>query len=296
MNEYTIPILFGVTAGTLARIYMFRTDYRQYPTYPHGMIIHLALGFIAASLGALVVPSIMEQEFTAVTFLTLAASQFREVRNMERKTLTEMDSLELVPRGASYIEGIAVTFEGRNYLVIFISFVTSFAYLAINVWAGLVAAFLAFLVAKKYMTGSKLGKIANIEQKEVKFEGAGLYVDNIYIMNIGIPARQKEILEHGLGFTISPKNFDARMTIGNLGQRQAILHDLAISLGVYRDSGTPALVPLIKRDLDDGRIGVFILPQNKSVDLAMKVISQVPTLENAIRMPTETKKKGSDSS
>ncbi|WP_165996335.1 MULTISPECIES: YIEGIA family protein [Bacillales] len=296
MNEYTISILFGVIAGTLARIYMFRTDYRQYPTYPHGMIIHLALGFIAASLGSLVVPSIMEQEFTAVTFLTLAASQFREVRNMERKTLTEMDSLELVPRGASYIEGIAVTFEGRNYLVIFISFVTSFAYLAINLWAGLVAAFLAFLVARKYMTGSKLGKIANIEQKEVTFDGAGLYVDNIYIMNIGIPARQQEILQHGIGFTISPKNFDARMTIGNLGQRQAILHDLAISLGVYRDSGTPALVPLIKRDLDDGRIGVFILPQNKNVDLAMKVISQVPTLENAIRMPTETKEKGSDES
>ncbi|MCA0172100.1 YIEGIA family protein [Bacillus sp. RAR_GA_16] len=296
MNEYTIPILFGVIAGTLARIYMFRTDYRQYPTYPHGMIIHLALGFIAASLGSLVVPSIMEQEFTAVTFLTLAASQFREVRNMERKTLTEMDSLELVPRGASYIEGIAVTFEGRNYLVIFISFVTSFAYLALNVWAGFIAAFLAFLVAKKYMTGSKLGKIATIEQKDVTFDGAGLYVDNIYIMNIGIPARQKEILQHGLGFTISPKNFDARMTIGNLGQRQAILHDLAISLGVYRDSGTPALVPLIKRDLDDGRIGVFILPQNKNVNLAMKVISQVPTLENAIRMPTETKEKGSDES
>ncbi|MGA9288544.1 MAG: YIEGIA family protein [Anaerobacillus sp.] len=293
MNEYTFPILFGVVAGTLTRIYMFRTDYRQYPTYPHGMIIHLALGFIAASLGALVIPSIMAEEFTAVTFLTLAASQFREVRNMERKTLTEMDSLELVPRGASYIEGIAVTFEGRNYLVIFISFVSSFAYLAMNIWAGFVAAFLSFLVAKKYMTGSKLGEIAVIEQSAVTFDGAGLYVDNIYIMNIGIPDRQKEILTHGLGFIISPKNFDARSTIGNLGQRQAILHDLAISLGVYRDSGTPALVPLIKRDLDDGRIGVFILPQNKNPELAMKVISQVPTLENAIRMPTETKNKGS---
>ncbi|TKD69864.1 YIEGIA family protein [Pseudalkalibacillus hwajinpoensis] len=296
MNEYTFSILFGVTVGTLARIYMFRTDYRQYPTYPHGMIIHLALGFIAASLGALVVPSIMEEEFTAVTFLTLAASQFREVRNMERKTLTEMDSLELVPRGASYIEGIAVTFEGRNYLVIFISFVSSLAYLSINIWAACVAAFLAFLVAKKYMTGSRLGKISDVEQATVSFDGAGLYVDNIYIMNIGIPVRQKEILEHGLGFVIKPKNFDARSTIGNLGQRQAILHDLAISLGVYRDSGTPALVPLIKRDLDDGRIGIFILPQNKSADLAMKVISQVPTLENAIRMPTETKEKGSGQS
>ncbi|WP_394174101.1 YIEGIA family protein [Guptibacillus hwajinpoensis] len=296
MNEYTFSILFGVTVGTLSRIYMFRTDYRQYPTYPHGMIIHLALGFIAAALGALVVPSIMEEEFTAVTFLTLAASQFREVRNMERKTLNEMDSLELVPRGASYIEGIAVTFEGRNYLVIFISFVSSLAYLSINLWAACIAAFLAFLVAKKYMTGSRLGEIAEVEQATVSFDGAGLYVDNIYIMNIGIPVRQQEILKHGLGFVINPKNFDARSTIGNLGQRQAILHDLAISLGVYRDSGTPALVPLIKRDLDDGRIGIFILPQNKSADLAMKVISQVPTLENAIRMPTETKEKGSGQS
>ncbi|WP_377888779.1 YIEGIA family protein [Alkalihalobacillus sp. R86527] len=296
MNEFTIPIVFSVVIGTLSRIYMFRTDYRQYPTFPHGMIIHLALGFIAAALGALVVPSIMSEEFTAVTFLTLAASQFREVRNMERKTLTEMDTLELVPRGASYIEGIAVTFEGRNYLVIFISFVTSLAYLSLNIWASFVAAFLAFLVAKKYMTGSKLGKIATIEHSNLSFEGAGLYVDNIYIMNIGIPERQEEILNHGLGFIISPKNFDARMTIGNLGQRQAILHDLAISLGVYRDSGTPALVPLIKRDLDDGRIGVFILPQNKNVELAKKIISQVPTLENAIRMPTETKEKGSDQS
>ncbi|KMM38140.1 YIEGIA family protein [Guptibacillus hwajinpoensis] len=296
MNEYTFSILFGVTVGTLSRIYMFRTDYRQYPTYPHGMVIHLALGFIAAALGALVVPSIMEEEFTAVTFLTLAASQFREVRNMERKTLNEMDSLELVPRGASYIEGIAVTFEGRNYLVIFISFVSSLAYLSINLWAACIAAFLAFLVAKKYMTGSRLGEIAEVEQATVSFDGAGLYVDNIYIMNIGIPVRQQEILKHGLGFVINPKNFDARSTIGNLGQRQAILHDLAISLGVYRDSGTPALVPLIKRDLDDGRIGIFILPQNKSADLAMKVISQVPTLENAIRMPTETKEKGSGQS
>ncbi|MDQ0481962.1 YIEGIA family protein [Guptibacillus hwajinpoensis] len=296
MNEYTFSILFGVTVGTLSRVYMFRTDYRQYPTYPHGMIIHLALGFIAAALGALVVPSIMEEEFTAVTFLTLAASQFREVRNMERKTLNEMDSLELVPRGASYIEGIAVTFEGRNYLVIFISFVSSLAYLSVNLWAACIAAFLAFLVAKKYMTGSRLGEIAEVEQATVSFDGAGLYVDNIYIMNIGIPVRQQEILKHGLGFVIKPKNFDARSTIGNLGQRQAILHDLAISLGVYRDSGTPALVPLIKRDLDDGRIGIFILPQNKSADLAMKVISQVPTLENAIRMPTETKEKGSGQS
>ena len=93
MSEYTYPIIFGITVGTLARIYMLRTDYRQYPTYLHGKIIHIALGFIAAALGTVAGPSIMKEDFTAVTFLTLAASQFREVRNMERNTLTELDNL-----------------------------------------------------------------------------------------------------------------------------------------------------------------------------------------------------------
>ncbi|MBP1969622.1 hypothetical protein J2Z83_001729 [Virgibacillus natechei] len=65
----------------------------------NGKIIHLSLGFIAASLGAIAIPAIMEMEFTAVTFLTVAATQFREVRNMERKTLTEVDGFELVSRG-----------------------------------------------------------------------------------------------------------------------------------------------------------------------------------------------------
>ena len=92
-----------------------------------------------------------------------------------------------------------------------------------------------------------------------------------------------------MGFILKPKNFNIRSTIANLGQRQAILHDVSVSLGVYRDSGTPALVPLIKRDLDDGRIGVFILPQEHDVEKAMAILGQVPTLENAIRMPTESK-------
>lgn len=287
MNEYTYPILFGVVIGTLSRLYMLRTDYRQYPTYLHGKIIHLALGFIAAGLGTVAIPSIMEEEFTAITFLTLAASQFREVRNMERNTLSMLDSYELVPRGATYIEGIAVAFESRNYLVIFTSFVTTFAYIVFNIWIAFIVAIMALLVSKKLMSGGKLKEIVDIEFIEPRFDGAGLFVDNIYIMNIGLPKRQEEVLKYGMGFILKPKNFNARSTIANLGQRQAILHDVSTALGVYRDSGTPALVPLAKRDLDDGRVGVFVLPQEKNVALALKIIGNVPTLENAIRMPTE---------
>ncbi|PLR75635.1 hypothetical protein CU633_20065 [Bacillus sp. V3-13] len=291
MNEYTLPILFGVATGTLSRIYMLRTDYRQYPTYLHGKIIHIALGFIAAGLGAVAIPSILEEEFTAITFLTLAASQFREVRNMERNTLSELDSYELVPRGKTYIEGIAVAFESRNYLVIFTSLVSTFAYIVFNIWAGLLTAVVALIICRKLMAGSKLKDIVDIEYIQLRFDDAGLYIDNIYIMNIGLPERRKEILRYGMGFILTPKNFNARTTIANLGQRQAVLHDVSTALGVYRDSGTPALVPLAKRDLDDGRVGVFVLPQEKNIEKAIRIIGAVPTLENAIRMPTERKEK-----
>jgi uncharacterized protein len=294
MNEYTYPIIFGVIVGTLGRIYMLRTDYRQYPTYLHGKIIHIALGFIAAGLGTVAIPSIMEEEFTAITFLTLAASQFREVRNMERNTLSMLDGYELVPRGSTYIEGIAVAFESRNYLVIFTSFVSTFSYIVFNIYIAIVIALIALLISRKLMAGGKLKDIVDVEYVEPRFDGAGLYVDNIYIMNIGLPKRQEEVLKYGMGFILKPKNFNSRSTIANLGQRQAILHDVSTALGVYRDSGTPALVPLAKRDLDDGRVGVFVLPQEKNIEMAITIIGNVPTLENAIRMPTErnAKEKG----
>ncbi|MEK3853337.1 YIEGIA family protein [Cytobacillus sp. FSL H8-0458] len=295
MSEYTYPILFGLAAGTLTRIYMLRTDYRQYPTYLHGKIIHVALGFIAAGLGTVAIPSIMEEEFTAITFLTLAASQFREVRNMERNTLTELDSYEMVPRGKTYIEGVAIAFESRNYLVIFTSLLSTLGFLVFNIWGGLAAAILAVVISKKLMSGGRLKEIVDVEFVEPRFDGAGLYVDNIYIMNIGLPDRQEEVLRYGMGFILKPKNFNARSTIANLGQRQAILHDVSTALGVYRDSGTPALVPLAKRDLDDGRVGVFVLPQEKDINKALKVIEAVPTLENAIRMPTERQTNGKGS-
>ncbi|MDQ0161519.1 YIEGIA family protein [Aeribacillus alveayuensis] len=295
MNEYTFPIMFGVLAGVVARLYMLKTDYRQYPTYLHGKIIHIALGFIAAGLGTIAVPAIMEKEFTAITFLTLAASQFREVRNMERNTLTELDKFELVPRGNTYIEGIAIAFESRNYLVIFTSLSVTFAYLIFNFWLSLFVAIICMFLAKMLMSGGTLKDIVDIEYVKPHFEGSGLYVDNIYIMNIGIPEKRDLVLKYGMGFILKPKNFNARTTIANLGQRQAVLHDVSTALGVIRDSGEPSLVPLAKRDLDDGRVGVFVLPQKQDIPTAIRVIGNVPTLENAIRMPTESdaNKKGS---
>ncbi len=285
MELYAQATIFGIGCGVVIRLLMMRTDYRQYPTYLHGKIVHVSLGVIAAGLGAIFMPAILLKDYTAITFLTLAATQFRDVRTMERNTLLQIDSFELVPRGKTYIEGIAIAFESRNYLVIFASLVSTTVYIYGNWYLtiGAVAAMAA--LCRKLMSGHKLRDLCEIHAAPIKFIGAGLYVDNVYMMNIGHPDRQAEVLEFGLGFVVSPKTVNTRHSLANLGQRQAILHDTAVALGIYRDSGTPSLSPLIKRDLQGGRIGVFILPQIRNTQRAIEVIGAVPVLENAIKMP-----------
>ena len=125
MNEYIKVIGLGTLMGFLARISMLRTDYRNYPAYPHGYIVHLSLGAIAAALAAIALPALFEKEYTAVTFLVLCAQQFRDIRNMERQTLLNLEENALVPRGADYVEGIAKVFESRNYLVMLVALLVS---------------------------------------------------------------------------------------------------------------------------------------------------------------------------
>ncbi|MFC4768891.1 YIEGIA family protein [Effusibacillus consociatus] len=289
MSKYTTMILVGTLLGVAARFYMLRTDYRQYPTYPHGRVIHIALGIIASGLGAVAVPSLFEQNYTAVTFLALAAQQFRDVRNMERQMLSNVDQNELVPRGVTYIEGIAMVFEGRNYLVILTAFISSLTTYFYNWYGGVVGGILAIVFSTRFMSGNMVKDIAHIQEGHLRFDGPNLYVDDIHIMNIGLEDSKKQILEHGLGIILIPKNVNAKTTLAHLGQRQAIIHDVSTILGIYRDSGTPSFVPLSKRDLASGRLAFFLLPIEKDVGLAKSIIARSPVLENSIRKPLQSK-------
>lgn len=288
-HHLTIGVLLGVLFGLFARLLMLRTDYRQYPTYPHGRIIHISLGVIAAALGAIAVPALLDKDYTAITFLTLAAQQFRDVRKMERETLTKIDELELVPRGATYIEGIAMVFEGRNYLVILSAFATSLCSIALAWYWGIAAGALALVAVRRLKSGKTVSHIARAKAAPVRIEGPDLYVGDIYMMNIGLHANRETVAQRGLGVILTPYDANGKATLSNLGQRQAILYDLSTILGVYRDSGEPALVPLAKLDMTDGRLGVFLLPQERDERKAEVVAMKVPILEAAVRMPTEAK-------
>jgi hypothetical protein len=288
IHRYTLGVMIGVIFGLTARVIMLRTDYRQYPTYPHGRIIHLSLGVIAAALGAVAVPSLLNKEYTAVTFLALAAQQFRDVRKMERETLTKLDEFELISRGGTYIEGIAMVFEGRNYMVIFTAFIAALFSTIFPLWYwGVVAGLLALTLAFLFKSGKSVAAIADVREGVLRFDGPNLYVDQVYIMNIGLQDSRKKIMEYGLALMVTPKNLNCRITLANLGQRQAILYDLSTMLGVYRDSGEPSLMPQAKLDLSDGRLAVFFLPLDRNIEKAKQTLLRAPLLENAVRMPSE---------
>lgn len=287
-HHYVYPVMLGIAAGTVARLIMLRTDFRQYPTYPHGRIIHIALGFIAAFIGAVAVPSVLSQDWSAVTFLGLAAQQFRDVRNMERNTLQSLDQMELVPRGAAYIEGTARVFEGRNYLVMFSASVATLVAIKINIWWGIVAALITFLIDKMKMSGKTIKNIADIQEADVVIDGPNVLVGNIFIMNVGLKADQEVLRKRAVGMILVPKTASSVVTLSNLGQRQALLHDVSNILGVYRDTGEPVLVPLAKRDMEDGRIGLLLLPQEKDLEKIKMVLESVPILESAVRLPKES--------
>ncbi|MEK5070154.1 YIEGIA family protein [Sporosarcina sp. FSL K6-1508] len=289
MDQYLLPVIAGIIFGFLARTVLLRTDFRQYPTYPQGRIIHLSFGFIAAFIGAVAIPAVLESDWTAVTFLGLAATQFREVRKMERESLEKIDTSELVKRGTPFIEGMAQAFESRNYLVMFTGLVTTLCSV-FSIWFGIIGGVVMLIIVKYNMTGKSLSAIADVTEAEIRFEGPTLFVGDILIKNVGLEDTRHVITERAVGAIVTPKNENSVITLSFLGQRQAMLHHIATVLGAYLDSGEPALLPLTKRDMADGRIALFFLPREKDFQQIKAVIEKVPVLDSAIRLPKEADK------
>ncbi|MEA1961943.1 MAG: YIEGIA family protein [Bacillota bacterium] len=281
MEKYSIVILAGVVAGFIDRWVMLRNDYRHYPTYPHGHVIHLTIGFIAAALGAVAIPAIAKPDYVAVTFLVLAAQQFRDIRNMERETLNKLEESKLIPRGPDYIEGIARVFEARNYLCIMTALVTSAtAYLTSYQWAILVGS-ICILFSLKFMRGIFVGDIANVYKGVVHFEHSLLMVDDVVIMNIGLNSTKEKILREGMGVIIHPIDDNARLTLHAPGQRMAIIYDIVSILGTKVDTNEPDLMPLARKQVDKGYIALFMISNEPDIECLIEIVKGVPVLETA---------------
>lgn len=289
-------VILGTAVGSIARFDTLRVDYRQYPSYPQGYTIHMTLAVIASFLGAVAIPALVAKDFAAASFLALAATQFREVRNVERETLLNLEESELVPRGKAYIEGIARVFEARNYLAMVTAFAASGATVLAGalrqgvtpaVVCGAVVGAVAWWAVKRGVQGPRVGDLVELSVAPIEFDGPLLVVSGVVLMNIGVPEARERYLRDGLGVVMIPKNPSAKATLANIGQRQAIAHDASTVVGITKEVDEPYFTPLVRRDGRSGKVVMAIVPAEKDPEALLEAVRRVPVLEAAVRRPTQ---------
>ena len=208
-----------------------------------------------------------------------------EIYEIWSGTLAKLETNNLVPRGHDYIEGIAKTFEARNYLVMLVSLVSTGIAIFMDIWFGALAGLTTIIISSFLMRGQFVRDIAIVKRGEIHFNGSLLMIDNIVIMNVGLTSAKEKILNEGIGVLIHPKDDNARATLNNLGQRQAILHDVSALVGSKLEIGEPDWTPLIRKDVDTGKLALFILPNEKDVECVIEAIYRTPVLESAEQNP-----------
>lgn len=275
-----VTIIVSVLAGFFARWSILRVDYRQFPTYPNAYLIHLTTGFVAASVGAVAVPALLSKNYVAITFLAIAIQQFRDVRKAERDALQDLEDTEYARRGKAYIDGISKTLESRNYLALITSLITSIitsipfsSSLLVRALVGVLAGVVSFSLLHGLTKGKVLKDLAHIRQGKLSFQGANLYVDDIYVMNVGASKVQERILKEGLGVVLEPISENNALIVGNSGQRQAMEHEVSRLMGLERYIGS-------RRNFDDGRVALAFVPVRRELASSLQVIEQVPVLES----------------
>ncbi len=274
-------ILCGIAAGTIARFVTIRIDARQVPSYPNAYLIHLVTGFIASALGSVAVPALLAKDFTAFTFLALAVQHFREVRKQEQESLETLESAEMAERGEGYIDGIAKTYESRNY----ISLLTALGTVSVLTAMGLkqIAANLALAAAigtiliwllVRFTSGKRIGDLCDLSLGKIEVKDGSLYVDGIYVTNqLGTEKAQKLFREEGVSVVVKPRMEKHRVIVEQAGQRKAMMFDAARSFGVKQYKFT-------EREMSDGRVVIAfvpILPDPKGI---MDAIRATPVLES----------------
>lgn len=279
--EHLTMIATGFVLGTYARYSTVEEDYRQFPSYPNGYLIHLVTGGVAAAIGAVALPALLTNNFVGVSFLALAIQQFRDVRKMEKSSLQDLEPTEQIPRGRAYIDGIAKTFEARNYFSLITAFVTVFVMLMIpghrpllDIPFGAVAGLLTLFLLRRLSKGKTIGEIADVALATIRFEGDMLWIDDVPVSNVGLPDVRERMRREGVAVMITARTVGGQIVLANEGQRQAITHEAARTLGLKR-------YLYQRRDFEKGRICFAFLPIRRDDGALLELVAQVPILESA---------------
>ena len=261
-RAFIVALLIGV----LCRGLVLRVTDKQYPSRPQDYLEQIIISGLSASLGAIAFPA---QE--------------------ERITIENIDNGEVVPKGAAYIEEISSTYESRSYISLFSSLVASvvyiycaraykFGFLPCTILAAIGGVIVGFIF-KKYLRRSSIGDIADVVEAKINFDGPILKVNDVFIENIGLEDTRSKYLKEGIAIEIIPKNMKAYGVVSDLGQRQAVLHNLFIHFGINKDIDEKDLLATTKINLDKNTVVIPYLPLVKDIDELIKVVKSTPILE-----------------
>ena len=285
----------GIIIGIISRLIMLNLDQKQYPSQPNILVSQIVLAFVASSLGALLVPALIDRSYTSITFLSLAAEQFRQVSSNRRDTLESLEGTELVARGNSFIEEIARTYEVRNYICIVTSFLTVAFFYALSREFGLsdnksiiistiIGLLMAFLF-RRLLSRQSIGDIAEVTIVDISFVNETiLKVGSLQgITNIGLKSDRERYLKYGIGVEIRPKNnsYENASILNYPGQRQAICYNLYSRLGVLRENNEPAFTPLPRKDPNTQALLVAFIPMIKDERKVIEAVKSAPILASA---------------
>lgn len=275
--------------GVLCRGLVLRVTDKQYPSRPQDYLEQIIISGLSASLGAIAFPALIDKEFSALTFFAVAIQQFQGLSQEERITIENIDNGEVVPKGAAYIEEISSTYESRSYISLFSSLVASvvyiycaraykFGFLPCTILAAIGGVIVGFIF-KRYLRRSSIGDIADVVEAKINFDGPILKVNDVFIENIGLEDTRSKYLKEGIAIEIIPKNMKAYGIVSDLGQRQAVLHNLFIHFGINKDIDEKDLLATTKINLDKNTVVIPYLPLVKDIDELIKVVKSTPILE-----------------
>lgn len=293
--------IVALIIGTLCRGFVLRVTDKQYPTRPLDYLEQIIIAGLSASLGAIALPALIDKEFSALTFFAVGIQQFQGLAGQERITLENLDNDEVVPKGGAYVEEIASTYETRSYISLFSSLVASTVYIVIArrydlspiicTLAAAIGGGIVGLIFRYALRRNSIGDVADVVPAKLYFDDTILMVNDVIITNVGLKDTRDRYLNKGMAVEIIPKSMSDFGIINDVGQRQAILHNIFIHMGIDKDVDEVDILAVSRTDLDKRTVVIPYIPILQDMEALKQVIKSTPIIETAKGKQSAYKKK-----
>lgn len=291
----------AMVIGTLCRFFVLRVKDKQYPSRPQDYVEQIIVAALAASLGSVALPALIDKEFSALTFLAVGIQQFQSLSQQEQITLENIENDDLIDKGQPYIDEIASTYEARSYVSLFSALVASLIYIFISriyddsvlicTITSTIGGIIVALIFRKILRRQSVNDLADVYLGKITFDGPLLKVNDVIMGNIGLKDSRKKYLEKGVAIEIVPKDMDSFGTINDIGQQKAIIHNIYIQLGMDKDIDERDLLAIAKTNLKKKSVVMVMIPLLKDEITFIKAAGSTPIIGTSKGKQSAYKKK-----